>query len=56
MTKFYVQFLMTQNDTLVDKWTSSDFFFTKEDAQKFAQNTSKGFNGSKYNLFYRIIN
>lgn len=53
---YQIQFLLLNSErTIVSSWVNLKKFPTKEEAMKFAQNTSKSFNGSCYNVFYRIV-
>jgi len=47
--------LLNSKQIIVADWVNPQKFNTKEEAMKFAQNTSKSFNGSCYNIYYRII-
>lgn len=53
---YQIQFIMLDDHSTIHAiWTNPQNFPTKEDAMRFAQNTAKGFNGSNYKLFYRIL-
>lgn len=53
---YKMQFVMLDREgRIVTKWTNSYPFTYKDVAMTTAQNIAKGFNGSDYSLFYRII-
>ena len=52
---FYIKFLLLENTTVMKQWTCTNQYATKEDAMKFAQNVSKGFNGTNLQLYYYIV-
>ena len=54
---YQIQFIMLDDhNTIHAIWTNSQNFSAKEDAMRFAQNIAKGFNGSNYKIFYRVVN
>ena len=52
---YQMSFVVIANGNVIHKWTCSEKFSTKEDAMKFAQNVAKSFNGTDWNLYYRIV-
>lgn len=53
---YQIHFLLLNDEhAIVTNWINPKKFPTKEEAMKFAQNTAKSFNGSCYNIFYRVV-
>jgi len=53
---YQIHFLLLNGEhAIIANWVNSNRFPTKEDAMRFAQNTAKSFNGSCYNIFYRVV-
>ncbi len=52
---YQISFVMVREDQIVKQWLNTERFSNKNDAMVFAQNVAKGFNGSNYLVFYRIV-
>ena len=52
---FYIKFVLIESATVIRQWTCTNEYSSKEEAMKFAQNVSKGFNGTTLQLYYYII-
>ena len=50
-----ISFIMVHENQIVKRWRNTERFANKNDAMVFAQNVAKGFNGSDYIVFYRIV-